>query len=200
VRKRVSSFSQWGILLACALLVFGAQSYAQEEEIEPGHSIGKVSINGDLVVIELEDGALGTANLFDLVNHTLHFTPDGGHYRVESGPLQWDSDFGPQLTTAEVTLHQFAFPFSGKRWDSFRVGTTGSIRFGERGKDGSAGASGPPEGGVSIGRFDPLAEAAGALIDSAPAICVFFRPRTSGPHYVTLTYKIFVVCKDFHVV
>jgi endonuclease YncB( thermonuclease family) len=184
MRKRAARFSQWGILLAYALLFFGAQSYAQEEEIEPGYSIGKVSINGDLVVIELDDGALGTANLFDLVNHTLHFTPDGGHYRVKSGPLQWDSDFGLQLTTAEVTLHQFAFPFSGKRWDSFRVGTTGSISFGEREKDGSAGASGPPEGGVSIGRFDPLAEAASALIDSAPAICVFFKPRTSGPHYV----------------
>jgi hypothetical protein len=184
MRKRVGSFSQWGLLLACALLVFGGHSYAQEEEIEPGHSIGRVSINGDLVVFELEDGALGTANLFDLLNHTLHFTPDGEHYRIQSGPLQWDSDFGPQPDTAEVTLHQFAFPFSGKHWNSFRVGTTGSIRFGERGKDTSPGASGPPEGGVSIGRFDPLADAAGALMDSAPAICVFFKPRTFGPHYV----------------
>ena len=182
MRKRAARFSRLGILLA--ILFFGARSYAQEEEIEPGHSIGKVSINGDLVIIELDDRALGTANLFDLVNHTLHFTPDRGHYNVESGALQWDSDFGPQLTIAEVTLHQFAFPFSGKCWDSFRVGTTGSISFGERAKDGFAGASGPPEGGVSIGRFDPLAEAASALIDSAPAICVFFKPRTSGPHYV----------------
>ena len=184
MRKRAAKFLQWGILFAPALLFFGAQLYAQEGEIEPGYSIGKVSINGDLVVIELDDGALGTANLFDLVNHTLHFTPDGGHYRVESGPLQWDSDFGPQLTAPEVTLHQFAFPFSGKRWDSFRVGKTGSISFGEREKEDSAGASGPPEGGVSIGRFDPLAEGASSLIDSAPAICVFFKPRTSGPHYV----------------
>jgi hypothetical protein len=184
MRKRAARFSQWKILLASALLFFGAQSYAQEDRIEPGHSIGKVSINGDLVVIELDDGALGMANLFDLVNHTLHFTPDGGHYRVESAPLQWDSDFGPQLTTAEVTLHQFAFPFSGKRWDSFRVGRTGSISFGEPKRENREAASGPPEGGVSIGRFDPLAEAASGLIDSAPAICVFFKPRTSGPHYV----------------
>ncbi len=184
MRKRAARFSQWGILLASAVLFFAAPSYAQEEDLEPGHSIGKVSINGDLVVIELDNGALGTENLFDLLNHTVHFTPDGGHYRVDSGSLQWDSDFGPQLNTAEVTLHQFAFPFSGKRWNSFRVGTSGSISFGEREKDGSAEASGPPEGGVSIGRFEPLAEGASALIDSAPAICVFFKPRTSGPHYV----------------
>jgi hypothetical protein len=183
VIKRVGSSSQWRALLACALLFFGTQSYAQDEEIEPGHSIGKVSINGDLVVIELDDGALGTANLFDLVNHTLHFIPDRGLFRVERGPLQWDPDFGPQLTAAEVTLHQFAFPFSGKRWNSLGVGTTGSISFGERKKDGSAQPDSPSEGGVSIGRFDPLAEAAGTLIDSAPAICVFFKPRTSGPHY-----------------
>ena len=184
MRKRAARFSQWGIVLAYALLFFSTQSFSQDDQIEQGHSIGRVSINGGLVVVELDDGALGTANLFDLVNHTLHFTPDGGHYRIESRPLLWDSDFGPQLTTPEVTLHQFAFPFSGKRWDSFGVGRTGSIRFGQREKDGNAEASGPPEGGVSIGRFDPLAEAAGALIDSAPAICVFFKPRTSGPHYV----------------
>jgi len=181
--RKNSLRSQWGILLAYALLFFGGPSDAQEDRIEPGHSIGKVSTTGDLVVIELDDGALGTSNLFDLVNHTLHFTPDGAHYSVESGPLLWDSDFGPQLTTAEVTLHQFAFPFSGKRWDSFGVGRTGSISFGERKKETSAGTSGPPDGGVSIGRFDPLADAASALIDSAPAICVFFKPRTSGPHY-----------------
>jgi hypothetical protein len=143
-----------------------------------------VSINGDLIVFELDEGALGTANLFDLANHSLHFIPDGERYRVETGPLQWNSDFGPELTTTEVTLHQFKFPFSRKRWDTFGVGKTGSISFGQREKDNNGAATGPPEGGVSIGRFDPLAEAAGALIDSAPAICVFFKPRTSGPRYL----------------
>ena len=181
--RSIDAFSYRRVLLACALLVVTGQSYAQQDEVEPGHSIGKVSVNGDLIVFELDDGALGTANLFDLANHSLHFTPQGEHYRVESGPLQWDSDFGPELTTTEVTLHQFKFPFSRKRWDTFAVGITGSISFGPRERDTRPGG-GPPEGGVSIGRFDPLAEAAGALIDSAPAICVFFKPRTSGPRYV----------------
>lgn len=181
--RSISGFSYWRVLLACALLVVTTQAYAQDDGVEPGNSIGKVSVNGDLIVFELDDGALGTANLFDLANHTLHFIPDGQRYRVENGPLQWDSDFGPELTTTELTLHQFKFPFSGKRWSTLGVGTTGSISFGQREKDDSGPAAAPPAGGVSIGRFDPLAEAAGALIDSAPAICVFFKPRTSGPRY-----------------
>jgi hypothetical protein len=181
--RRIGGLSCWRVWLACALL-FSAQSHAQEDEVDRGHSIGKVSINGDLIVFELDDDALGTANLFDLANRTLHFIVDGKRYRVEGGPLQWDSDLGPELTATEITLHQFAFPFSGKHWETVSVGKTGSISFGQREKDGSGPATGPSEGGVSIARFDPLAEAAGGLIDSAPAICVFFKPRTSGPRYV----------------
>src|SRR4051794_36507426 len=105
--RSVVSLSYWRVLLACALLLVTGQSYTQDNEIEPGHSIGKVSINGELIVFELDDGALGTTNLFGLSNHTLHFIPDGERYRVESGPLQWDSDFGPESTTSELTLHQF---------------------------------------------------------------------------------------------
>jgi hypothetical protein len=154
-----------------------------QREDQRGRGIGKVSIQGDLVVMELNDDALGKTNLFDLVGRTLRFTPERSRYVVENGPLQWDPDFGSELAGSEVSLHQFAFPFSGQHWSSFRVGTTGSIRFGTR----EANDDGPrsrPDGGVSIGRFDPLAEAASAVIDSAPAICVFFKPRMSGPHYV----------------
>jgi hypothetical protein len=178
--------SRGAILFLCGVLLYPlcpARSYAQEEDtVEQGHSIGKVSTQGDLVVMELDDGVLGKANLFDLAGQTLRFTPDGPRYRVEHGPLQWDSDFGSELSGAEVTLHQFAFPFSGQRWNSFRVGTTGSLRFGP--PDETPDAYGHHEAGVSIGRFDPLAEAAGTIINSAPAICVFFKPRMSGPHYV----------------
>jgi hypothetical protein len=166
------------------LLWYYDLSHAQDERVEPGHSIGRVSTNGNLVVLELDDGALGRASLFDLAGQTLRFSPDGAQYRVDHGTLNWDSDFGSQLTGAKVTLHQFAFPFSGKRWDSFLVGATGSISFGTPEKDDDPEASRRPDGGVSIGRFEPLAEAASALIDSAPAICVFFKPRMSGPHYV----------------
>ena len=185
MKVRTGCLSLAGILVWCGLLLCPSLSSGQEDErIEPGHSIGKVSTQGDLIVMELDDGALGKANLFDLAGHTLRFVPDGSRYRVETGALQWDSDFGPELTGAEVTLHQFAFPFSGQQWTSFHVGTTGSIRFGTPDKDNSPFPRGSSDGGVSIGRFDPLAEAASTLIDSAPAMCVFFKPRMSGPHYV----------------
>ena len=167
----------------CALLLYPSLSPAQEEN-EPGHAIGKVSTSGNLIVMELDDGVLGKANLFDLAGHTLRFTPEGSRYRVESSALQWEADFGPELAGAEITLHNFAFRFSNKAWNSFLVGATGSIRFGVTEKDIKPDPYGKIDGGVSLGRFDQLTEAAGTLINSAPAICVFLKPRMSGPRYV----------------
>jgi hypothetical protein len=188
MRTGIGGFSRSGILVLCGLLLFPISAtllYSQDEGTsEQGHPIGKVSIQGDLIVMELNDGALGNANLFDLVGRTLRFTPEGSRYRVESKTLQWDSDFGSELTGAEVTLHGFAFPFSGQRWDSFHVGPTGSIRFGTPQTDDRPGPAVSRDGGVSIGRFEPLAEAASRIIDSAPAICVLFKPRMSGPRFV----------------
>ncbi len=180
-----------GCLLRVAVLIVSTLllrlSLANAQSDPPGHPIGKVSTDGNLIVMELNEGALGKANLFDLAGRTLRFSPEGSGYRVENTALQWDPEFGPELTGAEVTLHNFAFPFSGKDWNSFLVGTTGSISFGE-GSERSEGFDGPvPRGrvaGVSIGRFDPLGEAAGTLVNTVPALCVFFKPRTSGPHYV----------------
>jgi hypothetical protein len=187
MRIGTGCLSPRGILrvLVCGLALYAIGphlSYAEDEDTtERGHPIGRVSTQGDLIVMELDDGALGKANLFDLVDKTLRFIPAGSRYRVESTTLQWDSDFGSELKNDAVDLHQFAFPFSGQRWKSFHVGTTGSIRFGTPGRPLPGGIS---DGGVSIGRFDPLAEAASTLLESAPAICVFFKPRLSGPHYV----------------
>jgi hypothetical protein len=165
-----------------ALLLCSSLAYTQQESA-PGRSIGAVSTRGNLIVMELHGGALGKTNLFDLVGRTLRFTPEGSRYRVENGALQWDSDFGPEVAGAEVTLHRFAFPFSGKRWSSFLVGTTGSIRFGMSEKDIRPDPYGHREAGVTIDRFDQLAEVAGTLIDRAPAICVFLKPRMSGMRY-----------------
>ena len=149
-------------------------SYSQGRQ-EPGHPIGTVTTQGNLIVMTLNEGALGHANLFDLARHTLRFTPDGVGYRAENLTLQWDPDFGSEISNPEVTLRNFAFPYSGKSWDSLSVGTTGSISFGPQGNRG---------GGVSIGRFDQLAQAAHTLINTVPAVCVFFKPRTSGKRYV----------------
>ena len=162
-----------GLLLAAA----AAAQYRQE----PGKSIGKVTTHGDLVVMELNEGALGKANLFDLGRRTLRFTPENGGYRVENLPLQWDAEFGEQLAGAPVTLHKFQFPFSGKKWDSFSVGVTGSIRFGPAAQGGRGAEA---AGGVSIARFDQLQDGARNLVNTVPAVCVFFKPRMNGARYV----------------
>jgi len=90
-----------------------------------------VSTAGNLILLELDEGVLGKANLFNLEGRTLRFSPSRDGYRVENLPLEWDSDFGTETQTTEVSLHKFQFPFSGKKWDAFSIGVNGSIRFGE---------------------------------------------------------------------
>lgn len=155
----------------------------------PGKPIGKVSVAGNLILMELDQDALGQQNLFDLGQHTLRFTAGSAGYRIENLPLRWDRDFGQQISGHQVALHNFSFPFSGKNWNSFSVGVTGSIRFTPENNapaDDSGQGFGPrgEEGGVSIGRFDPLTEGAATLVNTVPAICVFFKPRMSGNRFV----------------
>ena len=129
--------------------------------------------------MELNEGALGSANLFDLDRRTLRFTPDGAGYRVENLPLEWDSEFGEPISGPQSSLRQFQFPFSGKQWSELSIGVTGSIRFGPA-QQGGGGAG----GGVSIARFDQVQDAARNLVNTVPAICVFFKPRMSGQRFV----------------
>jgi hypothetical protein len=150
---------------------------------EPGKPIGTVTTQGDLIVMTLNEGALGKENLFDLARRTVRFTPEGAGYRAETLALQWDAEFGAELSGSQATLHQFAFPFSGKNWDAFSVGATGSISFGEA-AGGGAGRGGRGGGGVQIGRFDQLQDAARTLVNTVPAICVFLKPRMSGTRYL----------------
>lgn len=167
---------------SCALLANSGTAAAQDTT--PGRSIGKVSVRGELIVVELNRGALGRANLFNLGGRTLRFISAGSRYRIENLPLRWDPAYGPEVAGAEVTLHGFAFPFAGRSWRSFLIGTTGSLRFGSSENDLKPDAYGHPEGGISLDRFDQLADIAGKLNDRAPAIAVFLKPRLSGPRYV----------------
>ena len=156
----------------------------------PGRTLGTVTTQGDLIVMTLNEGALGTANMFDLVGRTLRFTPEGGGYRAENIALEWDAEFGAEMTGAQVALKNFAFPFSGKTWDAFSVGppdrspsAAGQAprpRGPARRRQGGGGRG----GGVSIGRFDQLQQAARTLVNTVPAICVFMKPRMSGTRYV----------------
>jgi hypothetical protein len=157
---------------------------------EPGKSIGTITTEGDLIVLTLNEGVLRPANLFDLDHRTLRFTPAVSGYRVETLPLAWDAEFGPEMTGSDATLKRFAFPFSGQRWSAFSVGMTGSITF--------AGGSGPPRpvsppsagdrpirgGGLAVDRFALLQDVGPELINTVPAISVFFKPRMYGTRYL----------------
>jgi hypothetical protein len=185
VTHNVHCVSCPGIVLLCGLVLNPASPYAGQQKT-PGHSIGQVSTNGDLIVIELDRAAIGQPNLFDLVGRTLRFSPAGSRYRLTNRTLQWEADYGVELSGSDVSLQRFTFPFSGQRWSSFSVGTTGSIRFGPQPRVGDVDPYGRRDGGIAsaIGRFDRLADVGGRLGARAPAISVFLKPRMAGPHYV----------------
>jgi hypothetical protein len=180
--KRFFSHTVRGRLGILLLVSLSLSSFAQGRQ-EPGRSIGTVRTQGDLIVMTLKEDALGKANMFDLVRRTLRFTPDGAGYRAENVALKWDAELGAALTHPQVTLRNFAFPFSGKTWEAMSVGVTGSISFGAA-PSGAGAQGGGRGGGVSIDRFAQLQQAAPKLVNTVPALCVFFKPRMSGTRYI----------------
>jgi hypothetical protein len=182
--KRKQNFVQAGLL---ALLVIGPFTAQSQNRQEPGHSIGTVTTQGNLIILTLDENVLGKANPFNLAHHTLRFTPEGSRYRVETVPAQWDSEFGSAMSGSEASLKNFQFPFSGKTWSSFSVGLTGSMTFGTQ--------SGPAvrapsvvdanrTGGLAVDRFAELQQAGPSFINTVPAISVFFKPRLTGTRYL----------------
>src|SRR3989442_8271331 len=189
MKRRTWFFLKSAWLIVFVLCVSGILSrrnvtYSQGRQ-EPGRSIGTITTQGDLIVMTLNDGVFGKANMFDLARRTLRFSPEGAGYRAENLTLQWDSEFGNEMSGAQLSLHNFSFPYSGKSWDSFSVGVNGSISFGAaQSSPGGGGFGGGRGGGVSVDRFAQLQDAARTLINTGPAICVFFKPRMSGTRYV----------------
>ena len=95
--------------------------------------VGTVYTVGHSIILELDPEDLMPANLFDLEGKTIRFTPDDSGYRTEVLPLQWDPDFGTVIhgfPSAQVSLNNLQFPFSGESWDSFFVNAYGNITFG----------------------------------------------------------------------
>src|SRR5581483_9390409 len=88
------------------------------------------------------------------------------------------------MTGAQAALKNFEFPFSGKSWSAFSVGTTGSMTFGEPSAEGGRGGRGGRGGGLSVERFAELKDAGRTIINTVPAISVFFKPRMSGKRYL----------------
>ena len=169
----------WFSAAAALAMLAPSPSVAQRRQ-GPGHSIGSVRTQGDLIVVSLNEGALGKANLFDLAGRTVRFKRDGTGYRIETLPLRWDPEFGDEMAGPQAALHQFAFPFSGKEWDAFSVGIAGNISFGAP----QGGGRGGRGGGVTIDRFAQLQVAARTLVNTVPAISVFFKPRMTGKRYL----------------
>jgi len=181
------------VLIVLLLLLSYNPLYAQGFQEPTGHSVGKVRAVGNLIYMTLDEGVFGKETLFDLTKRTVKFTPDGAGYRVETLPLKWDADFGAELSGAQIALKKFTFPFSGKSWDSLTVGVNGSIAFPTvtaasataQGRAGGGGAQGGGRGGMGGGitvgdRFAQLQDVARTLVNSQPAILVFFRLRFQG--------------------
>ena len=169
-----------------ALMILVALPAQTQYRQEPGHSIGTVTKQGNLIILTLDEDVLGKANLFNLAHHTLRFAPEGSRYRVETIPTKWDSEFGTAMSGSEGTLKNFAFPFSGKTWSMLSVGMTGSITFGPRVGPAARPPSvvdARPDGGLSVDRFAELQQAGPAFINTVAAISVFFKPRLTGTRY-----------------
>jgi hypothetical protein len=88
---------------AVLLVLLSSTAHAQFNR-EPGKSIGTVTTHGNLVVLTLNEDALGPKNFFDLDHRTLRFTPAGNGYRVEILPLRWDADFGSVMPNDRASL------------------------------------------------------------------------------------------------
>jgi hypothetical protein len=139
----------------------------------PGRKIGNVTTSGNVIVLELDSGVIADPNLFDLDQRTLRFTPAPGGFRVENRPLAWDTAQGPAIQGNSVRLTKFAFPFSGRSWDSLQVLTTGLITFGGGYND------------LGFDRFVHMQTAGPAMVNKIPVIAAFFKLRMNGSRYVT---------------
>jgi hypothetical protein len=156
-----------------------------------GRKIGNVTTQGNLVLLELDEGVISNHNLFDLDKRTIRFTPvapkpvsrlvhrsdgvaevEGGGFRAENLPLHWDAATGSPLQGDTVRLTKFAFPFSGQTWDTLRVQNTGLIGFG---------------GGynnLGFDRFIHMQTAGPAMVNKIPVIAAFMKLRMNGTRYV----------------
>jgi len=173
------------LTLLCAMAA--TSSAIAQDRNTPGKSIGTVTTQGNLIILTLNEDALGKPHLFDLAHRTIRFTPDGSRYRVETLPEAWDNDFGTELKDPNATLSKITFPFSGQKWNAFSVGVTGSITFGEPAAPSGRGRGGAfpnRQGGLSVERYALLQRVGSTFINGTPAISVFFKPRMMGTRYL----------------
>ena len=154
----------------------------------PGHSIGTVTTQGNLIILTLDEKALSKPHLLDLEHRSVRFTPDGARYRAEALPESWDKVFGTEMTDPHALLTKFEFPFSGKSWTTFSVGVTGSITFGEPAASSDRARRGMMpqnnDGGLAVERYALMQRVGSSLINNVAAIAAFFKPRMTGTRYL----------------
>ncbi len=116
------------------------------------------------ILVELMPEDTTPANLFDLNERTLVFTPDGeGGYSREVQPLAWEEHIGAVVADgALIALESFAFDFAGQSWDSFYVSRHGLLTFGGPLRD-------------SGNRFATMHEMAARFVDT-PTISPLYKP------------------------
>lgn len=187
IRAQYAISSLW---VLSQLALFATALMQAQDRMSPGHPIGTIATRGNLIILTLDENALGKPHLFDLAHRTIRFTPVGARYRAEALPETWDSDFGTAMDDPHATLTKFAFPFSGKSWTTFSVGVTGSITFSESPEAESTGSGGfhpNRDGGLAVERYALLQRVASTFINDVPAIAVLFKPRMTGTRYLKET-------------
>ncbi|MEX1183568.1 MAG: hypothetical protein WEF86_10075 [Gemmatimonadota bacterium] len=140
----------------------------------PGRTVGDVTTIGNLIHLELEPGAVVPARPFDLDQRTLRFSPEDVGYRVENVALQWDDQFGTETDSA-VTLRNFAFPFSGRRYTSFDVGI-GELTFPDERTENRV--------GFEMERYARMLNVGRSFINMVPGIAAYVKPRLDGETFV----------------
>jgi hypothetical protein len=149
-----------------------------------GRPIGTITTHGDVAVLELNEGVMSEANLFDLDGRTLRFTPEGAGFRAQNLPLEWVAERGEQLEGRELDLTAFSFPFSGATWNSMVVDNMGLITFGGG------------YGDFGLGRYVHYELVGAQIVDTIPLIAPFMKHRMRGTRYVHETADRVVITWD----
>ncbi|MGH7459512.1 MAG: hypothetical protein ACREMA_00610, partial [Longimicrobiales bacterium] len=181
--KLFQRMSLWGVIVALGVLAkptIGqrANTYSNTErggvdvKQVPGRRIGNITTRGNIILLELDSGAIVNHNLFDLDRRTVRFTPAGGGFRAENLPLHWDTARGSALQGNAARLTRFAFPFSGRNWNELQVLATGLITFGGNYND------------LGLGRFVHLQSVGPDIVNKIPLIAAFLKQRMNGTRYV----------------
>ena len=141
-------------------------------------SINEIWVTADnQILVELALDEASRPNVFDLNERTLVFTPDGrGGYSREVRALEREEEIGEEVeygddSGAEILLEGFDFPFAGRRWDSFHLGSPGVVTFGRPFT-------------YTDSHHDLTMERIANEFTSGPTISALYKPRRYGTQHI----------------